>query len=138
MLELSEAARDHFERPRHAGTLDSSQPQVVEALVGEPVSGDILLLQMCISPTDRIEAVGFKAYGCGWLIACASLLAESVHDQPLEQVRDFRHHSLVEALTVPPAKLHCAVLAETALKAALRALAVKRTPLAVTQSSPSS
>ena len=125
MLELSAAAREHFEHPRNAGTLEPSGPDVAEARVGEPVSGDILQLHLRTDGRGAIIAVRFKAYGCGWLIACGSLLTECVAGRTLEEAGHFRHRELVEKLAIPPAKLHCAVLAETALKAALRALAAK-------------
>ena len=125
MLELSAAAREHFEHPRNVGTLEPSEPDVAEARVGEPASGDILQLHLRTDGRSAIIAVRFKAYGCGWLIACGSLLTECVAGRTLEEAGHFRHRDLVEKLAIPPAKLHCAVLAETALKAALRALAAK-------------
>lgn len=128
MLELSGAARDHFEHPRNVGSLEPSEPDVAEARVGEPVSGDILQLYLRIDDRGVIVAVRFKAYGCGWLIACSSLLTECVAGRTLEEAGHFRHHELVEKLEIPPTKLHCAVLAETALKAALRAFSTKSDP----------
>lgn len=127
MQELSAAARDHFERPRNAGSLDPTDPDVVAALVGEPVSGAILQLHLRVSEQGLINTARFKAYGCGWTIACGSLLTECLQGQTLVEIASFRHHELVEKLDVPPKKLHCAVLAETALRAALRAYAVKPT-----------
>ncbi|HRD65460.1 MAG TPA: iron-sulfur cluster assembly scaffold protein [Candidatus Competibacter sp.] len=128
MLELSVAAREHFEHPRNAGALEPSEPDMVEARVGEPVSGDVLQLHLRIDGQGIIVAVRFKAYGCGWLIACGSLLTECLEGRTLAEAGHFRHRELVEKLDVPPAKLHCAVLAETALKAALRAFVAKSTP----------
>lgn len=125
MLELSAVARKHFQHPRHAGSLDPSDPHTTGARVGEPASGDVLQLQLRIGEQGSIEAARFKAYGCGWLIACGSLLTECVAGRTPEEAGHFRHRELVEKLEIPPAKLHCAVLAETALKAALRALAAK-------------
>ncbi|MBK7541020.1 MAG: iron-sulfur cluster assembly scaffold protein [Candidatus Competibacteraceae bacterium] len=122
MLELSAAAREHFERPRHVGELAAPAPLIARSRVGEPASGDILQLQLRASAQGIIDTVRFKAYGCGWLIACGSLLSERLEGQSLEQARHFRHHHLVETLEIPPAKLHCAVLAETALKTALQNL----------------
>ncbi len=125
MLELSAAAREHFEHPRNVGTLEPSEPDVAEARVGEPASGGILQLHLRTDDRGVIVAARFKAYGCGWLIACGSLLTECVAGRTLEEAGHFRHRELVEKLEIPPAKLHCAVLAETALKAALRSLAAK-------------
>lgn len=134
MLELSAAAREHFEHPRNAGDLNPGEPDVVEARVGEPVSGDILQLHLRIDGQGVVAAARFKAYGCGWLIACGSLLTECVAHRTLAEAGHFRHHELVEKLDVPPAKLHCAVLAETALKAALRIAAAKPVPVTPNQS----
>jgi NifU-like protein involved in Fe-S cluster formation len=125
MWELSAAAREHFEHPRNVGALDPNEPDVVEARVGEPVSGDILQLHLRIDDRGVIVAARFKAYGCGWPIACGSLLTECVEGRSLAEAGHFRHRELVERLGIPPAKLHCAVLAETALNAALRAIAAK-------------
>lgn len=134
MLELSAAARDHFEHPRNAGDLKPSEPDTIKARVGEPVSGDILQLHLRVDGRGVIVAARFKAYGCGWLIACGSLLTECVEGRTLAEAGHFRHHELVEKLDIPPAKLHCAVLAETALKAALRISAAKPVPVTSIQS----
>jgi NifU-like protein involved in Fe-S cluster formation len=122
MFELSLSAQAHLANPRHVGCLESSDANVVEACVGEPVSGYILQLQFQTNAAGVIVAARFKAYGCGWLIACGSLLAERLIGQSLTELRHFRHHQLVEALELPPEKLYCAVLAETALQSALHNL----------------
>ena len=134
MMELSAAAREHFEPPRHVGALNPAAPGVAAVLVGEPVSGAILQLHLRMDVAGLITAARFKVYGCGWMVACGSLLTEWLEDRTLAEAARFRHHLLVEILDVPPEKLHCAVLAETALKAALRACAVKPTPPAAIQS----
>ncbi|MDG4551539.1 MAG: iron-sulfur cluster assembly scaffold protein [Candidatus Contendobacter sp.] len=134
MLELSEAARAHFEHPRHVGALDADAPDVAMARVGEPVSGAILQLHLRIGAEGSITAARFKAYGCGWLIACGSLLAERLQGRTLERAARLRHYELVETLDVPPEKLYCAVLAETALKKALRAGPTQPTPPVAVQS----
>lgn len=126
MHELSPAAREHFEHPCHAGCLNSQQPDIATARVGSPVNGEVLQLHLQINEGRLISAVRFKAYGCGWMIACGSLLAERILGQTLAKAAQFRHHELAEQLTAPPEKLHCAVLAETALKAALHNYAAKR------------
>ena len=122
MRELSVAARDHFRHPRHAGCLDSDQAGVVTAQVDMPTSGEILRLQLRVDERGVIAEARFKAYGCGWLIACGSLLTERMIGLTLAGAGQFRHHELVERLIVPPEKLHCAVLAETALQMALGSL----------------
>ena len=134
MLELSAAAREHFEHPRHVGALNPDSPDVAAALVGEPVSGAVLQLYLRVDVAGRIAAARFKAYGCGWTVACGSLLTEWLQGRTLAEAARFRHHELVESLDVPPEKLHCAVLAETALKAALRYQAAKPSRLAAIQS----
>ena len=126
MHELSPAAREHFAHPHHVGCLDSQQPDVVAARVDSPIGGEILQLHLRINASGIISAVRFKAYGCGWMIACGSLLAETMLGQPVAEAAGFRHHALVERLAVPPEKLHCAVLAETVLQAALHSNAAKR------------
>ena len=127
MRELSAVARDHFERPRDVGSLNPTDPDVAVALVGEPVSGAILQLHLRVDERDVVVVARFKAYGCGWTIACGSLLTECIQGRALVEIVPFRHHELLAKLDVPPEKLHCAVLAETALKAALRAHAVTPT-----------
>ena len=128
MLELSDPAREYFEQPRNVGELAPAESNMAVALVGDPVSGDILQLTLQVNAQGIITTVRFKAYGCGWIIACGSLLTERVAGRTLAEAGHFRHHELVEKLEIPPAKLHCAVLAETALKAALRGLAAKPAP----------
>ena len=127
MLDLSAAARGHFEHPRNAGDLNPGDPDVATARVGVPIGGEILRLHLKVDARDTIVAARFKAYGCGWMIACGSLLTECIQGRLLVETAQFRHHELVTRLDAPPEKLHCAVLAETALKAALHAHAVKPT-----------
>ncbi|MFZ1642618.1 MAG: iron-sulfur cluster assembly scaffold protein [Candidatus Contendobacter sp.] len=134
MLELSAATREHFEHPRHVGSLNPDSPDVATALVGEPVSGAILQLYLRVDQRDFITAARFGVYGCGWMVACGSLLTEWLQGRTLVEAAIFRHHILVEILDVPPEKLYCAVLAETALKTALRAYAAKPTRTSVIQS----
>ena len=121
MQELSAAAREYFAHPRHAGVLDVDQPGVAVVRAGLP-GGEILQLQLRVDDLGVIAEARFKAYGCGWLIACSSLLAERIAGLTLAEAGRLRHHEWVERLTVPPGKLHCAVLAETALQMALRSL----------------
>lgn len=135
MHALSAVARAHFDQPRQVGTLALDAAEVATARVGEPVSGAVLQLQLQVDPHGTLTAARFKAYGCGWTVACGSWLAEWLPGRTLAEAAQFRHHCLVEALAVPPEKLHCAVLAETALKAALRAYATKPTPLVALQPS---
>jgi NifU-like protein involved in Fe-S cluster formation len=126
MRELGPAAREHFEHPHQVGSFDSQRPDVAAARVDSPVGGEILQLHLRIDAQGIINAARFKAYGCGWIIACGSLLAETLPGQTLTEAAQFEHHQLVKQLAVPPEKLHCAVLAESALKAALHNYAAKR------------
>lgn len=128
MRELSALARAYFTHPRHVGELDPDMPGVATARVGEPASGDILQFQLRTGAAETITAARFKAYGDAWLIACGALLAERIQGRTLAEAARFQHDELVEKLDVPPARLHCAVLAETALRAALRAVAASRIP----------
>ena len=128
MAELSAPAREHFTHPRNAGAFDPDAPNVAAARVGEPISGEILQLQLRIDQGGTIAAARFKAYGSAWLIACGSLLTERIQGRTLAEAAQFPHGELVKILEVPPANLTCAVLAETALKAALRVWAAPRTP----------
>lgn len=129
MLELSAAAREHFTHPRHVGQWPPETLGITTGRVELPTSGDILQVQLRIEHGVIVDA-RFKAYGCGWLIACSSLLMERMIGQPLANAAQFRHHALVEDLTVPPQKLHCAVLAETVLHRALNS-PLTPTPLPV-------
>ncbi|HRF44321.1 MAG TPA: iron-sulfur cluster assembly scaffold protein [Candidatus Competibacteraceae bacterium] len=126
MHKLSLAALAHFEHPRHAGSLNPQHPNVAAARINSPIDRTILQLHLQVDEEGLISAACFKAYGCGWMIACGSLLTERVLGQTLVKAAQFRHHELVERLAVPPEKLHCAVLTETALKAALQNYAAKR------------
>jgi NifU-like protein involved in Fe-S cluster formation len=130
MRELSAAAWAHFERPRNVGSPATDQPNTVEVQVGEPVSGAVLRLHLQFNEQNVINQALFQAYGCGWLIACGSLLTELLQNQTMVEAGHFRHHTLVERLEIPPEKLYCAVLAETALKSALRAFAAKHSACA--------
>ncbi len=130
MQALSAAAREHFTHPRHVGQWSLETLDIAAARVELPTSGEILQVQLRIEHGVIIDA-RFKAYGCGWLIACGSLLMERMIGQPLADAAQFRHHALVEELTVPPEKLHCAVLAETVLHTALNSPLPPPTPLPV-------
>ena len=114
--------------------MNANAPDVATAWVDEPVSGAILQLQLQVDAAGLIAATRFKAYGCGWLIACGAWLTEWLQGRTLAEAARFQHHELVETLDVPPEKLYCAVLAETALQAALRAEAAKPTAPAAIQS----
>lgn len=113
---LSTSARDYFAAPRHI--IDEIQSGADIVAVTLP-SGEIFQLQLQISPPERITAARFKAYGCAWLIACGALLTERLSGSTRTEALQLDHHLLVELLDVPPAKLHCAVLVETALTMAL-------------------
>lgn len=113
MLELSSAARHYFTHPQRIIT--AGAPSAVLELP----SGEILQLQLVINAQHIIVSARFKAYGCAWLIACAALLCECLEGCSSVAARQYSHHTLVERLAVPAHKLHCAVLAETALQTSL-------------------
>ena len=98
MWELSAVAREHFERPRCVGSLSLADPDVAAVLVGEPISGAILRLHLRIDEQGFITAARFKAYGCGWTIACGSLLTECIQGRTRVEITQFRHHELLEKL----------------------------------------
>lgn len=116
MLELSVSARHYFTQAQRIITADVPAAQLATL---ELASGEILQLQLVLDAQDVVESAHFKAYGCAWLIACAALICEHLEGMSVVEARQFSHNYLVERLTVPAQKLHCAVLAETALKMSL-------------------
>lgn len=110
---------DHFVSPRNVGSLDSSDPAVGTATVGSRDQGAVLRMQIRVDESGIINSICFKAYGCGATIAAASWVTEWAKGKRLEQVSDFHSTMLVQALSLPPVKTHCAMLAEDAIKAAV-------------------
>ena len=116
---------DHYENPRNVGVLDKDAPNVGTGMVGAPASGDVMRLQIQINDEGVIEEAKFKTYGCGSAIASSSLLTEWVKGKTLDQAAEIKNTEIVEELELPPVKIHCSVLAEDAIKAAINDLKSK-------------
>jgi nitrogen fixation NifU-like protein len=112
---------DHYNNPRNVGSFDASDPNVGTGLVGAPECGDVMKLQIKVNPqTGIIEDARFKTFGCGSAIASSSLATEWLKGKTLEEAMAIRNTQIVEELALPPVKVHCSVLAEDAIKAAIR------------------
>ena len=111
---------DHFENPRNVGTLDKADPNVGTGLVGAPACGDVMRLQIKVSEEGIIEDAKFKTFGCGSAIASSSLITEWVKSKTIEDAEKITNQEIVEELSLPPVKVHCSVLAEDAIKAAIK------------------
>ena len=110
---------DHYENPRNVGTLDKQDPNVGTGLVGAPACGDVMRLQIRVDDDGVIEEAKFKTFGCGSAIASSSLVTEWVKGKSIEWAEELKNQSIVEELSLPPVKVHCSVLAEDAIKAAI-------------------
>lgn len=110
---------DHYENPRNVGKLDKSQKNVGTGLVGAPACGDVLNLQIQVGDDGVIEKSVFKTFGCGSAIASSSLVTEWLKGKTLDQAREIKNNDIATELALPPVKLHCSVLAEEAIKAAI-------------------
>ena len=118
-MAYSEKLLDHYENPRNVGALDKADPDVGTGLVGAPACGDVMKLQIKVGPDGRIEDAKFKTYGCGSAIASSSLVTEWVKGKTLDQAMSIRNTQIAEELALPPVKIHCSILAEDAIKAAI-------------------
>jgi len=110
---------DHYENPRNVGSFDKSAKDVGTGLVGAPACGDVMKLQIKVDANDIIKDARFKTFGCGSAIAASSLLTEWVKGKSLDQATEIKNTDIVEHLSLPPVKIHCSVLAEDAIKAAI-------------------
>jgi nitrogen fixation NifU-like protein len=110
---------DHYENPRNVGTLDKSDPDVGTGVVGAPACGDVMKLQIKVDEDGRITDARFKTYGCGSAIASSSLVTEWVKGMKVEDAAELQNSQIAEELSLPPVKIHCSVLAEDAIKAAI-------------------
>ena len=110
---------DHYENPRNVGTLDKEDPNVGTGLVGAPACGDVMRLQIRVSDEGVIEDAKFKTFGCGSAIASSSLVTEWVKGKSIDYAENLKNDAIVEELSLPPVKVHCSVLAEDAIKAAV-------------------
>jgi len=118
-MAYSEKVIDHYENPRNVGSLDKNDPTVGTGLAGAPSCGDVMKLQIKISTAGVIEDAKFKTFGCGSAIASSSLATEWLKGRTVDQARAMKNTAIVEELNLPPVKIHCSVLAEEAVKAAL-------------------
>jgi nitrogen fixation protein NifU and related proteins len=116
---------DHYENPRNVGVLDKDASNVGTGMVGAPACGDVMRLQIQINDEGIIEEAKFKTYGCGSAIASSSLLTEWVKGKTLDEAAQIKNTEIVEELELPPVKIHCSVLAEDAIKAAINDLKSK-------------
>ncbi len=125
-MAYSEKVLDHYENPRNVGTLDTSADDVGTGMVGAPACGDVMRLQIKVNEEGVIEDAKFKTYGCGSAIASSSLLTEWVKGKTLEEAQQIKNTDIAEELALPPVKVHCSVLAEDAIKAAVEDYTAKQ------------
>ncbi len=118
-MAYSEKVIDHYENPRNVGVLDKDAKEVGTGMVGAPACGDVMKLQIKVGDDGIIEDAKFKTYGCGSAIASSSLLTEWVKGKSLDEVKAIKNTDIAEELELPPVKVHCSVLAEDAIKAAI-------------------
>ena len=115
----SDKVLDHYNNPRNVGSFDKSDPTVGTGMVGAPECGDVMKLQLKIGPNNVVEDAKFKTFGCGSAIARSSLATEWVKGKTLEEALEIKNTDIVNELSLPPVKIHCSVLAEDAIKAAI-------------------
>jgi len=117
---------DHYENPRNVGSMDANDKDVGTGMVGAPACGDVMRLQIRVDDSDIITDAKFKTYGCGSAIASSSLLTEWVKGRSLDDANSIKNMDLANELALPPVKIHCSVLAEDAIKTAIRDVKQKR------------
>ncbi|MEC9223316.1 MAG: Fe-S cluster assembly scaffold IscU [Pseudomonadota bacterium] len=125
-MAYSDKVLDHYENPRNVGKLDDKDLNVGTGMVGAPACGDVMRLQIKVDGKGVIEDAKFKTYGCGSAIASSSLLTEWVKGRSLEEATKIKNMDIVDELGLPPVKIHCSVLAEDAIKAAIADVKQKR------------
>jgi nitrogen fixation NifU-like protein len=119
-MAYSEKLIDHYENPRNVGALDKGDASVGTGLVGAPACGDVMKLQIKVGADGRIEDAKFKTFGCGSAIASSSLATEWVKGKTLDEAETIKNTMIAQHLSLPPVKIHCSVLAEDAIKAAIK------------------
>ena len=125
-MAYSEKVIEHYENPRNVGSFDKDDPSVGTGLVGAPACGDVMKLQLKITDEGIIEDAKFKTFGCGSAIASSSLVTEWVKGMSVDKAMELKNTAIVEELNLPPVKIHCSVLAEDAIKAAIADFKKKR------------
>jgi nitrogen fixation NifU-like protein len=119
-MAYSEKLLDHYDNPRNIGSFDKSEGDVGTGLVGAPACGDVMKLQIKVGPDGKIADAKFKTFGCGSAIASSSLATEWVKGKTLEEAEKIKNTEIAQHLSLPPVKIHCSVLAEDAIKAAIK------------------
>lgn len=124
-MAYSDKVIDHYENPRNVGSLDKNDPTVGTGMVGAPACGDVMKLQIKVNDAGIIEDAKFKTYGCGSAIASSSLVTEWVKGKTLDEASTIKNSAIAEELALPPVKIHCSILAEDAIKAAINDYQIK-------------
>ena len=119
-MSYSKQVIDHFENPRNVGSLDKNDISVGTGIVGAPACGDVMKLQIRVNDNGEIEDAKFKTYGCGSAIASSSLITEWLKGKTLAEAQKIKNKEIAEHLSLPPVKMHCSVLAEDAIKSAIK------------------
>jgi len=127
-MAYSEKVIDHYENPRNVGSFDNADTSVGSGMVGAPACGDVMKLQIKVNNEGIIEDARFKTYGCGSAIASSSLLTEWVKGKSLDEAGAIKNTDIADELELPPVKIHCSILAEDAIKAAIADYKSKRDP----------
>ena len=125
-MAYSDKLMDHYENPRNVGSMNKDDAQVGTGMVGAPACGDVMKLQIKVNEAGVIEDAKFKTYGCGSAIASSSLVTEWVKGKTLDEALEIKNTAIAEELALPPVKIHCSILAEDAIKAAVADLRGKR------------
>ena len=118
-MAYSEKVIDHYENPRNVGSFDKNEDGVATGMVGAPACGDVMKLQIKVGPDGIIQDAKFKTYGCGSAIASSSLVTEWVKGKSIDEAGQIKNTQIAEELALPPVKIHCSILAEDAIKAAI-------------------
>lgn len=118
-MAYSDKVIDHYENPRNVGSFDKNDPSIATGMVGAPACGDVMKLQLKIDEQGIIEDAKFKTYGCGSAIASSSLVTEWVKGKSIDEAQALSNTEIAEELALPPVKIHCSILAEDAIKAAI-------------------
>lgn len=118
-MAYSDKVMDHYENPRNVGSMDKNDPDVGTGMVGAPACGDVMKLQIKVNDSGIIEDAKFKTYGCGSAIASSSLVTEWVKGRSVDDAGEIKNTAIAKELALPPVKIHCSILAEDAIKAAI-------------------
>lgn len=126
IMAYSDKVLDHYENPRNVGSLDKNDPNVGTGMVGAPACGDVMKLMIKVNDSGIIEDAKFKTYGCGSAIASSSLVTEWLKGKTIDEAYAIKNSAIAEELALPPVKIHCSVLAEDAIKAAVADIKAKQ------------